>query len=395
MKRVLVLNQFALPRDQSGGTRHIDLFGRAHGWSPIIIAGNRNHYSQQQFATADQRFHLVTVPTQSGGGAQRLRGWLRYSLGALKWGLSNRPDAVYASSPHLLAPLVGWIIARRHKVGFVLEVRDLWPESMVAAGVLREGSLLHRALSALERFLVHRADEIVVVTTGWEDHFRALGADLNHYTVITNGAEPDDFTVDVPRDELRERFNIHGLTAVFAGAHGPKDGIELILDAAVMVPEIDIVLVGDGPVKSAAMSRVADDRITNVRFLDPVPKETLRELLAACDIGIHAVSPLPVFRLGMSPNKLFDYLAAGLPVVSNAGAPIRDLLAGPTCGWVGDADALAEGLSTVRDLPSAERTIWAEAGIEQVRTKFSRTRAAALTTKILDRSAASRPARQS
>ncbi len=151
--RVLVLNQFALPRSEGGGTRHADIFSRIPGWDARIIAGNRNHYTQRRYKTADPLFRLVPVPVQHGGVWQRLVTWLSYVLQTTWIGMLSRPlDAVYASTPHLLAPLGGWIVARARRVPFILEVRDLWPESFVAAGLMRQGGNSYRLLSALESF---------------------------------------------------------------------------------------------------------------------------------------------------------------------------------------------------------------------------------------------------
>lgn len=385
MKKVLVLNQFALPRDQGGGTRHVDLFSRLEGWSPKIVAGNRNHYTQEEYETQDDSFHLVRVPRQDGGAKQRLVSWIFYCAKVTAIGLKDRPDAIYASSPHLLTPLAGWALAKLLRRPYVLEVRDLWPESFVAAGLLEADSPVHRALKGLESFLVRRASSIVVVTSGWESHFREIGADMSNYTVVTNGTEPYELKLsNSERALIREQHGISGTTAIFAGAHGPKDGIDLILDAARDTPEITYLLVGSGPSKPAAIARAKDENLINVRFLDPVPKNDLPRLLAACDIGIHAVSPLPVFRLGMSPNKLFDYLAAGLPIVSNAGSPVATLVGRDSVGFVGESNEIAQGIRAVAQASSLDLQRWTENGKTLILERFSRKTAAKRLQDVLD-----------
>jgi len=384
MMHVVVLNQFALPRTQSGGTRHIDLFGRLEGWTPLIIAGHRNHYTQEVFETQDPRFRLVRVPGQQGGGIARILGWLAYSLQAFFLTVSRRRlDLVYGSSPHLLAPLAGLVAARLRRVPFILEIRDLWPESIVAAGKMRRGSLVFRAMSALEKLLVTSADRIVVVTPGWEEHFARLGAPASGLTVITNGTEPGDFVVPQTRDELRLAHGISGFTAVFAGAHGPKDGLELILDAAAALPEINFILVGAGPTKEQARERARRENLTNVDFREPVAKRDLAGLLGACDVGVHAVSPMAVFDKGMSPNKLFDYMASGLPVVSNAELGLREVIVDGDCGHVGGSDSLEVCLAKVYGATPAQRTQWGERGREIVTERFSRHAAALQLAAVL------------
>lgn len=385
MKRVLVFNQFALPRSEGGGTRHIDLFSRLQGWTPLIVAGNRNHYSQEEFVTDDARFVLVDVPAQDGGARERLISWVSFASKACAIALrARRVDAVVASTPHLLAPLAGWAVARIRRVPYILEVRDLWPESFVAAGLLRRGSLAHRVLLALECFVASRADAIVVVTSGWEQHFADLGVPANKVVVVPNGTERADHHTDLDRAQLRETLQLDGPVAVFAGAHGPKDGIDLILDAAATLPHVTFLLHGNGSVKQAAMERAVSEGLTNVVFRDPVPKSKLVEVLRACDVGVHSVTPLPVFALGMSPNKLFDYLACGLPVASNAGAPVESIIGRDQCGRVGDAHSLADGIREILDSPPEERAAFVARGRELIDTTYSRTASSARLTALLD-----------
>jgi len=316
----------------------------------------------------------------------RLSGWIAYSAVALVRVVTmRRLDAVYGSSPHLLAPLAGLVAARVRHVPFVLEVRDLWPESIVAAGAMRAGSLIHRVLVAVERFLVRSADHIVVVTAGWEEHFASLGVDpTTTVSVITNGAETSDFAVAESRESLRDEYDISGFTGVFAGAHGPKDGIDLILDAAKELPGVTFLLVGDGPSKQMAVSRARREGLSNLRFMEPVPKAELPRLLRACDVGIHAVTPLEVFLKGMSPNKLFDYLAAGLPIVSNAREALRGITIDGECGRVGEADDLAACLRDVVGATHRQRAEWSTNAITLMDLRYSRSAASQQLERVLD-----------
>ena len=138
----------------------------------------------------------------------------------------------------------------------------------MAIGGMRAGSTTHRLLAAVERYLVQSADHIVAVTPGWGDHFAGLGGrPYTAVSVITNGAETSDFAIAESREDLRDEYDITGFTAVFAGAHGPKDGIDLILDAASDLPELTLLLVGDGPSKPRAVTRARREGLSNVRFM--------------------------------------------------------------------------------------------------------------------------------
>lgn len=385
MRHVVVINQFALPRTEGGGTRHVDLFGRLTDWRPVILAGNRNHYTQARFTTQDDRFRLLRVPRQRGGGLARIVGWLMFGIQALLVTLLQpRLDLVYGSSPQPLAALAGLVAARLRGKPFVLEVRDLWPESIVAAGHLRRGSLVHRMFVRIERILVLGAARVVCVTGGWEQHFAELGAEPARVAVIPNGTEPADFRVSADRDDLRRRLQISGFTAIFAGAHGAMNGLDLVLDAASELPEVRFLFVGAGPAKAAAVERATNLALTNVEFRDPVSKDKLPELLKASDVGIHALSALSLFDKGASPNKLFDYMAAGLPIVSNVAAGLSSIVSDWECGRVGGADSLTRSLRSVYEASPEQRSAWGRRALEIVESRYSRSIAAMKLNDVLN-----------
>lgn len=384
LKHALVLNQYALPRSEAGGTRHIDLFSRVHGWEPLIVASRRNHYTQEIFETADERFKLAWVPPYSGTGISRIAGWAIFAIQAAVIGLTRRRvDVVYASTPQMLVPVAGVLVSKFRRIPLVVEVRDLWPESIVGVGALRRGSHFHRALMNLERWIYRRADQIVVVTPGWGEHFNRLGIDAKRVHVISNGSETQDFVVSEDRDSLRSEFGLQGFTAIYAGAQGPANALDLLLDAAKELPEISILLVGAGSQTARLLRRAADEGLSNVEFRNPVSKEQLPRLLTACDVGIHSVEPLPVLTQGVSPNKLFDYMASGIPVVSNAEEGLRDIILDDMCGRLGAPDSLADCLRQVYEATDEQRTAWGERGRQLVSTRFSRSAAAAKLESLL------------
>lgn len=385
MKHVLVVNQFALPRTEAGGTRHIDLFSRLPGWQPLIVAGDRNHYSQDRYRTDDARFRLLRVPGQHGGSLARLVGWLAFAVQAFAVCITRRRvDLVFGSSPQPFAALAALAAARVRRRPFVLEVRDLWPESIVSAGRLVRGSPVHRVFSLIERLLAQSATRVVCVTDGWQEHFARIGVPADRLVVIPNGTEPSDFRVSESRQELRERYDVHGFTAVFAGAHGPKDGIELILDAARRLPQMNFLLVGSGSVKAENKELAQQQNLDNIEFREPVPKVELARLLRACEVGVHAVTPMPVFEQGMSPNKLFDYMAAELPVVSNAEHALRRIMVDRECGRLGGPGDLVDCLTAVQQASPAQRDAWGERSGEILGQRFSRRVAAGLLGRTLD-----------
>lgn len=382
--RAIVFNQFSLPRTQGGITRHVDILGAIEDWDFIFVAGDRNYSNQKRFSTDDPRFRLVRVPRYKDRAFARLLSWVAYCIGALKASLFvPRVDVVIGSSPQLFAALVALVYSRARRVPFIFEVRDLWPETFVSMGKIHRGSVLYKLLRAIEVTLVRRADQIVVVTTGWESHFGRIGADLNRYTVVPNVAVAPKPLSEQDRFAVRERYGLSGVTAVFSGSHGPKDGLHEVLDVAAEMPDISFLLLGDGIQKTELISRAKIEGLTNVRFLPHVSKDELNAVLGGCDIGIHCVAPLGIFRQGMSPNKLYDYVAAGLPVVSNAGDSVRRIIGNNPCGVVVESGGLASGLRLVLDAAESEKARWREAGSDLLNSRLSVEHSAKLYSKVL------------
>ncbi|MFE9691789.1 glycosyltransferase family 4 protein [Micromonospora sp. NPDC005806] len=369
--RVLVFNHFAVPRGYPGGTRHVELFSRLPGWSYVVLAGRRNMVTglPQQ---AEPGFHPVAVTPYQGNGLGRVVNWASYAVTATAAGLRQpRPDVVYASSPHLLAGLSGWLVAAVRRVPFVLEIRDLWPRVLVDMGKLSERSLAYRALERLERFLYRHADHVVIMAPGVRAAVAGKGAAPEKIAFIPNGADPEDFVPSTVRDELRRRYGFTRRTAIYAGAHGPANGLDLLLDAAEAVPDLDVVLVGSGVEKPRLQA--AAHGIRNVRFLDPVPKTEIPDILHAADLGVHVLADVELFRAGVSPNKVFDYMAAGLPIVTNSPGIVGDLVLGAGAGYVVAPSNLAHGLGQVAQASPEELAKMGAAGRQWIRENQSRT----------------------
>lgn len=382
---VLVLNHFAAPRGQAGGTRHVELFSRLDGWEHLIITADKNHLTGK---TVSAETGLLPVPTvsYSSNGFRRILNWFSYFLSGLWSGLrQGRVDIVYASSPHLLAGLAGLILAKVRRVPFVLEIRDLWPHILVHMGQMSESSLTYRALTILEEFLYRHADRIVVMAPGTESELLGRGTPAEKIVYVPNGADPEDFAPSAERAALRERYGFTRLTAVYAGAHGPANGLEQVLAAAEDVAQlpVDIVLLGSGVVKEALQAQAAAINLTNVRFFDPVPKTEIADILSAADLGLHVLADVELFRTSVSPNKLFDYMAAGLPVLTNSPGLVSNWVVEAGCGWIVPPEGLAEGLRAFVAADEAGRAALGRSGQDWLRENQSRSAMATRLSEML------------
>lgn len=365
---LLWVNQFVhLPSD-GGGTRHFEI-GRElvrRGWS-VTLAGSdfhlhKRHYSRREGAD-DRRtvrevvdgvevLWLWAAPYRRNDW-RRVHNWWSFSAGVRRLEGSLRPDVVVGSSPQLLAADAAERLARRISVPFLFEVRDLWPESLLAAGG-RKG-LAYRVLGHVANRLYGAADRIVVLARGTEDYLAKQGIERTRMVHIPNGVDMAAFEGE------RTGSGEDTFTLVYAGAHGPANGLDRVLDAARILapdPSIRFRLVGDGPAREALQARAAAEGIRSVEFVDPVSKPELAGILAGADAGLMVLREAPLFAFGVSPNKLFDYMAAGLPVVCNVPGEVARMVADAGAGVQArnsSAEALAEAIRALRTVAPARR----------------------------------------
>jgi glycosyltransferase involved in cell wall biosynthesis len=290
-------------------------------------------------------------------------------------------DVVWGTSPPLFQALTAWQIARIRRVPFVLEIRDLWPDFAVELGVLRNPVLIGAA-RALERFLYRRADRVFVNSPGFVEHVVAGGAARERVAVIPNGVDVTPFDPAARGDAFRREVGAGAddLLVVYAGAHGVPNDLDVVLDAADRLrgePRIRFALVGGGRDRARLVERASALGLPNLVFADAVAKDRMPEVLAAADVCVAILKPLPMFTTTY-PNKVFDYMAAGRPVVLAIDGVIRRVVEEAGAGTFvapGDAAALAAALEHYARAPELRRRQGA-AGRAYVELRFRRERQA-------------------
>lgn len=288
----------------------------------------------------------------SDGFIRRISAFLRFSVRSTALALTESYDLVVATTTPLTAALPGiaarWLRGKR----FVFEVRDLWPELPKAMGVIRNPAVL-RGLSALEWLAYRSAHRLIGLAPGIVDGIARRGVPRSRIELVPNGSDVELFCGN--KAPWRPDGVPEGaFLALFAGTHGIANGLDAVLDAAAELKrrrreDVAILLVGDGMMKPALLARAKAERLTNVFFSPPVPKQQLAGLLASADIGLQTLANVPAFYYGTSPNKFFDYLAAGLPVLNNYPGWLAEMIVESRCGFAVAPDnpaAFADALLT-------------------------------------------------
>jgi glycosyltransferase involved in cell wall biosynthesis len=329
------------------------------------------HHGRRQGQVAG--FEVVEFDIRCGnaqGLVARSLAFLRFALAASRLALrpaqgapaSRRWDLIIASSTPPTVAVPALLARRLRGTPFIFEVRDPWPE--LPAALSRQGAGVPKpvlaAIGRLADAACRQAASVVALTEGIARVALARGADPDRVRVLPQGADLVLFHPGIAPWRPPEVPTAEVL-AVYAGAHGPANGLHQVLDAAARLRRtgLRIVLVGEGAEKPALMARAAAEDLP-VTFLDPMPKAHLARLLAAAEIGLLCLAPVPEFAEWTAPNKLAEGLASGLPMVTNVPGRAARLLAAGGCGLAvppGDADALAAALLALATDPPRRRAM--------------------------------------
>ncbi|MDB3952202.1 glycosyltransferase family 4 protein [Gammaproteobacteria bacterium] len=298
--------------------------------------------------------------SNADGFLSRTWTFLKYAFHSLIIVFTEKYDLIFATSTPLTASIPGIFAKIFKKKPFVFEVRDLWPELPKAMGVITNPLILS-LMSALEWLSYHSANHLVALSPGIAEGIKKRGIKSEHITLIPNGCDIDIFE-DTSQSWRPETINDKDFLAIFAGTHGIANGLNNVIDAAAELnirgrKDIKILLIGSGQLKSSLIDRVNKEKLENVVFHDPVNKKLLSGLISSSNIGLQTLANVPAFYYGTSPNKFFDYLAGGLPVVNNYPGWIADIIKETNSGYVVPpekpkvfADILEEAADNFEDL---------------------------------------------
>lgn len=286
-------------------------------------------------------------------------------LGAIK---SRGPfDVVIASSPPLFVGLAGWAAARLRGARFLFDVRDIWPEVAVAMGELTNPALI-RVAEMIEAFIYEQADGVTAVTESFCEHVSTVAGPETPTCRVMNGTVPETFDRPGARQRKREELGLseNAFVVTYAGNIGLAQGLPHILDAAGRLADrenVEIHLVGSGPVKDQLQEKAEAQGLQNVRFFDRVPLDEAAAHMAASDALLVPLGDNPIYRQFI-PSKLFDSMAAGRPVLLSVEGEARSILDGANAGiaYPAEDDAgLADAIRRLVDHPD-EAMSMGEAG---------------------------------
>jgi lipopolysaccharide/colanic/teichoic acid biosynthesis glycosyltransferase len=333
-KNVWIINQYAITSDMPGGTRHYD-FSRElakKGFNLIIFAGSFHYSLHKELKLGEKEryklenfkgvsFFWIKTSSYEKNDWRRMVNMLSFAWRVYWVGrkLKNdveigKPEAIIGSSPHLFSTIAAYLLSIHYRVPFIMEVRDLWPQSLIEMGRYKKTALTVRVLSIIEKFLYKKAKRIIVLMPLAKNYIIPLGISEQKIVWISNGVALSDITLS--RNINKNDF----FKIAYIGAHGIANNLMSILDAAKVLQDkkeekIRFIFVGDGAEKKNLLDYSRKLVLKNVEFRDPVEKKKIWNVFQEADVLIICLQKADIFRYGISPNKLFDYMASAKPII--------------------------------------------------------------------------------
>lgn len=335
-------------------------------------------------------------PSPNRKGYERLLNYLSFCLSACVTGaFVRRPDVIIATSPQLFVGVTGWWLGKIKRACFFLEIRDLWPESITAAGMSDDKAIGIRMLRALAGFLYRASDRIAVVTPAFKtDIVARWRIRPDKILVAENGVDIDLFTPDVDGEAEKRALGLGGKHIVsFIGTLGLAQGLDVLLDASVRVqegcPDVVFVLIGEGADKERLATLAQQRKLRNVSFWPQQPRARVPALIRASDICLVLLKKRDVFRT-VIPTKMLEFMACGRPVILGVDGQARRLIEEAGAGVFidpEDSEALAQAVIRLQGDPELRRTL-GENGRHYIVNRLSRKRMAEEYIALLEKGVA-------
>jgi colanic acid biosynthesis glycosyl transferase WcaI len=348
--RILILSQHFPPepitrlRDL---TRH--LVNRGHDVSVVttfpsyplgrVYDGYRLGLSARHEELGASVRRVFAVPYRGVVKGKRMVSYLSFAVMALFAGLltSKRPAVAYVYHPPLTTGLAAGLYNLLTAVPFIYDVQDLWPEAIVAAGLLQEGSLTYRVMRAVENFVYRRARFVTVISEGMRQNLLKKGVPEEKLVLTSNWGDPDTYAPQ-NASELRQSLGWQDkFVILLAGNMGLTHGLETVLAAAEDnledEPCVLFAFLGAGAAKAVLMERAAARGLRNVVFYDPVQPAEAAQYINAADVMLVHLKPTLDGEFSV-PHRIFSFMLCGKPIIVAAQGSTSDLVARYRCGWV-------------------------------------------------------------
>lgn len=407
MPNIWIINQFANTPNMPGHTRQYEMASSLirKGWNVNIFSSDFN-LSTRKFSKLskfdfrkiefvnDIKWHwLRVIPYKKNNFFRYLNilsfcislstEFLRYLI--IKKDNKFFPDIIMASSPQLPATFICLVFAKFLRKPFIVEIRDLWPKVLIDQGGFSPKNPVIKLLTQIEKFIYRNAEINIILAKGAEKYVKENGA--KKVIWLPNGPDLDKFKYSKPQSKKRFFSFKNPFKIIYAGAHGEANDLENVVRAVKLISDypIQIILIGDGPCKKKLIKQ--SKNLSNILFKDPVPKKYMPLILSEADGILISLNKVPLFKYGVSPNKLYDAYAIGRPVITTVDGTINKEVEENFLGFTASASNpkdLAKAFIKLFQSPYEERILMGKRGRNLAEGIYSRQRINILFINLLE-----------
>ena len=347
--KILYIHQYFNTPQEAGGTRSYwiaqELIKRGH--QVTMITSTRGKEYDQPCRKDVDGIEVVYVKNEYSNymsAPRKVLSFVNFVRLAIRVALKEENvDMVYATSTPLTVGVIALWLKHRKGWRYVFEVRDLWPEFPIQIGAIGNPILIW-ILRMLERRIYQKAEHVVALSPGMKDGVVRAGMPEYKVTMIPNMSKPDKFWPREPNKEFAQQFQIdlQKFNVIHFGAMGRANGLTYIIDAAKILQkrhdvDVNFIFLGDGATCPMLKQLAIENELKNVQFINSQSMDIVSEIVNLCDVSITTFLNLPVLRTN-SPNKLFDSLSAGKPIIVNSAGWTKDLVERENCGCYVDPE---------------------------------------------------------
>ena len=346
--KILYIHQYFHTPEEPGGTRSYwiskELIKRGH--QVVMVTSTNKIHAEEKVEIIDGiEVHYVKNDYNNYmSKVQKVQSFLRFVRKSIKEASKiNDTDIVFATSTPLTVGAVALKLKKSKGFKYVFEVRDLWPEFPIQIGAIKN-PLIIKALRAFERKIYEKSEHVVALSPGMKDGVIAAGTPDPKVSMIPNMSKPDEFYPHAPNLDIANQFglDISDFNIIHFGSMGPANGLDYIIETAKLCQEQDLadvnfIFMGDGATQPILKKKVKEYGLSNVKFLGNHKMSVVSEVVNLCDLSITSFKNLPILATN-SPNKLFDSLSAGKPIVVNSAGWTKDLVEKEKCGFYVDPE---------------------------------------------------------
>lgn len=339
--------------------------------------GYKNKLIHVEYKDGIKAIKILTYITANEGFLKRTLNYIFYMVMAILIApFLPKSDVVISTSPQFFNGMAGYFVSRIKCCPWVLEIRDLWPESIVAVGAINNGKVI-AVLEAIERFIYRKADFIVPVTHAFKTHILARGGRQSCIEVIRNGVDLGFFSEQAPDDAYAESIGVKGkFVASYVGTHGMAHGLNIIIEAAELLrqrEDIVFLMAGEGAERQRLVEEVAKRKLSNVIMLGQLPKADMPRLWSVSSVSLVLLRKLDLFR-SVIPSKIFESMAMKKPIIIGVDGESKDIINEAGSGIAiepENASSLAAAITKLAD-STALCQQYGEQGREYVASHFDR-----------------------